>query len=115
VGTGLNQLDRFKETIASYRKHGWQLSRVLMCEPTVSAMTSEQSLDLEGVVPEVSSVDALWFTRLSHAGRVAWEIRLVGDSPYALFEAFESDCDEELREETLREMQARLIQYATRV
>lgn len=109
----MNQLDRFRDTISSYRKHGWQLRRVLISEPTADALRRSDQLDFDGIEPEVTSVDALWFARPSHAGREAWELRLIGDTPYALFEAFESDCDEELREKTLRVMQERLVEYAT--
>ena len=65
-----------------------------------------------GIAPEEAGVDALWFSRASHAGREAWELRLVGETPYALFETFEADEDEEAREELRREMQARLTEYA---
>jgi hypothetical protein len=110
----MNQLDRFRETISSYRKHGWQLRRVLISESTADALRRSGELDFDGIEPEGTPVDALWFARPSHAGREAWELRLIGDSPYALFEAFDADCDEDLREEKLREMQTRLIEYATR-
>lgn len=63
---------------------------------------------------EESSIDALWFARASHAGREAWELRLVADTPYALFETFEPDEREEEREELRREMEARLRDYAAR-
>ena len=52
--------------------------------------------------------DALWFARPSSAGREAWELRHVAAQPYALFEAFETDEDEELREEARREMENRM-------
>ena len=58
--------------------------------------------------------DALWFARPSNAGREAWELRLVGETPYALFETFEADEAEEDREEVRREMEARLREYAAR-
>ncbi len=55
-----------------------------------------------------SDFDALWFSRPSHAGREAWELRQVAAQPYALFEAFEADEDEELREDARREMENRM-------
>lgn len=110
----MNQIERFRETISSYRKHGWQLRRMLMCEHTKSALTVSGAHDIDGIEPEVTSVDAVWFARPSHAGREAWELRLVGETPYALFEAFERDFDDDLREEKLQEMQARLIDYVAR-
>jgi hypothetical protein len=108
----MNQLDRFKETIASYRKHGWQLRRVLMCEQTRNLFKESGGLDLYGIEPVVIPVDAVWFSRPSHAGREAWELRLVDETAYALFDAFEPDIDDESREEKLQEMQARMIEYA---
>lgn len=108
----MNQLAHFRETIASYRKHGWQLRRVLICEATRNVLAASGEVVFEVVVPEVTSIDALWFARPSHAGREAWELRLVGETPYALFEAFEPDIDADLREEKLREMQVRLTEYA---
>jgi len=113
----MNQLERFKQTVATYRKHGWRLERVLMSARTrAEAAGGEEDLVLEqGAALEESAVDALWFTRASHAGREAWELRLVADVPYALFETFEADEAEEDREEVRREMEARLRDYAARL
>ena len=68
--------------------------------------------DFGGVAAEESDVDAMWFTRPSQGGREAWELRLVGDTPYALFELFEPDEEEEDRRDVRREMEARLREYA---
>ena len=59
-----------------------------------------------------SEVDAMWFTRPAQGGCEAWELRLVGETPYALFELFESDEVEEDREDVRREMEARLCEHA---
>jgi hypothetical protein len=108
----MNQLERIRETIAAYRKHGWQLKRVLMQEETHHACAAaSRDIDLEGVVPVMAPMDALWFARPSHGEREAWELRLVGETPYALFEAFEADEDEDAREEVRCEMEARLREY----
>ena len=107
----MNQLERIVETIAAYRKHGWQLKRVLMSDETRHASAASGEIDLEGLVPVMAPMDALWFARPSHGQREAWELRLVGDTPYALFEAFESDEDEEAREDVRSEMEARLRQF----
>ena len=110
----MNQLEHFKEIVASYRKHGWQLRRVLMCEETRGHFAESSEPGFEGLIAEVAEVDALWFARPSHAGREAWELRHVSETPYALFEAFEADVSEELRSEMLRDMEARLVEYALR-
>jgi hypothetical protein len=107
----MNPLDRFIETIAAYRRHGWQLRRVLMRVEVLQAQAGFADA-FEGLAPEEATVDALWFSRPSHEGREAWELRLVGETPYALFETFEADEDEEAREELRREMESRLRDYA---
>jgi hypothetical protein len=107
----MNQLEQFNEIIAAYSKHGWHLKRVLMQEETLRACALFESDAFAGVLPEAAGVDGLWFARPSHGGREAWELRLVGETPYALFETFEADEAEEEREEVRREMQARLRDY----
>lgn len=102
---------KLSEIIANYSKHDWQLKRVLLRPGSRAELNDE----IFGDAPvEESTIDALWFARPSHAGREAWELRLVADSPYALFETFEPDEPEEEREELRREMEARLRDYASR-
>jgi hypothetical protein len=104
----MSQLERIAEIIAAYRKHEWQLKRVLLRPETHGELRDAGTpLFSEAVVRE-AAVDALWFARPSHAGREAWELRLVAETPYALFETFEADEAEEEREEVRREMEARL-------
>ena len=59
-----------------------------------------------------AEVDALWFSRPSHNNREAWELRLLAQTPYALFETFEPEETEEERDEVKQEMEARLREYA---
>ena len=104
----MNQADLFREIIATYRKHGWRLERVLV-RREISAEVGAQ-LQSSGQNPRIGEalVDALWFARSSNGGREAWELRLVAESPYALLETFEADECEEAREEVRCEMEARL-------
>ena len=116
----MSQLQNFREALALYRRHGWRPVRALMCDATLAELRRESSAAeggpdaapvFEGVRAEESVVDALWFTRASAGGREAWELRLVAESPYALFELFEPDEAEEDREDVRREMEARLREY----
>jgi len=102
----------FTEIIARYQRHGWQLRRVLL-RPEMLTELKEKAPELfqEAQLIE-ADFDALWFARPSHAGREAWELRQVAAQPYALFEAFEADEDEELREEARREMENQMREYA---
>ncbi len=115
-----NQLQLFQETRAAYLKYGWRLQRVLMHAETLAQLQAARdnlsgsgahdAALFEGVPVQMSEVDAIWFARPSHAGREAWELRLVAETPFALFEVFEADEAEEDREGVRREMEARLIE-----
>src|SRR4051794_28237319 len=97
------KIELAKQIVANYEKHGWNLRRVLV----ISADEAEKTIAAQAF-PEASivngEIDALWFSRASH-GREAWELRLVAEQPYALFEAFETDDAEEDREAARREME----------
>ncbi|MCA1616128.1 MAG: hypothetical protein LC800_18920 [Acidobacteria bacterium] len=107
------QLGKFRDALALYRRHGWRLARALMTTATLAELRGEQpgagvELRFEGVAPQESGLDAMWLSRASAGGREAWELRLVADTPYALFELFEPDEPEEDREDVRREMEARM-------
>ena len=110
----MSRLKKFQEILAQYRRHGWRLARVLAAPATLAEMRGADGVDaaaFEGAPVAESEVDAMWFTRPSAEGREAWELRLVGDTPYALFELFEPEEAEEDREDVRREMEARLREY----
>ena len=101
----------FKELVATYRKHGWELRAVLLQPETLADFQAEAAGLLEKVSVKEESVNALWFSRPSSHDRDAWELRLLAETQYALFETFEADETEEQREEVRREMEARLREY----
>ena len=107
---------KFSEVFALYRKHGWRLERVLMSAESRDALRQaaggggEDAVTFEGVAVKDSEFDAMWFRRAAQGGREAWELRLVGEPPFALFELFEADEEEEDREDVRREMEARLAE-----
>ncbi|MDT5270199.1 MAG: hypothetical protein QOH49_2385 [Acidobacteriota bacterium] len=115
----MSRLKLFQEILAQYRRHGWRLARVLARPESLAELRGADDEDgaviFEGAPADESDVDALWFTRPSAEGREAWELRLVGDTPYALFELFEPDEEEEDRADVRREMEARLRDYAGEV
>ena len=101
----------FQEIIATYQSHGWELRHVLLTPDTRAAITDTETQFGTAELRD-DQIDALWFARPSHAGREAWELRLVTEQPYALFEAFEPDETESAREEKRRLMEARMREYA---
>jgi len=113
----MSRLKKFQEILAQYQRHGWRLARVLARPESLAELRggteADAALVFEGAPADESDVDAIWFTRPSAEGREAWELRLVGDTPYALFELFEPDEAEEDRADVRREMEARLRDYAS--
>jgi hypothetical protein len=107
----MKQIDRAVEIIAAYLKHGWRLRCVLLTPDTSANARARAAALFNGAAIEEAQVDALWFSRSSPSNREAWELRLIADTPYALFETFEIDESEEQREEMRREMEARLREY----
>ena len=106
----MNHSDLIKEIVGTYQKHGWQLRRALLRPETCATIDAEllTNSPLKDIKVEEASVDGLWFARKSHEDREAWELRLLAETPFALFETFEKDETEEQREEARREMEARL-------
>jgi hypothetical protein len=130
-----NQLEQFRATLDTYRRHGWQLARALMTPQTLVELRREpQTATTEPAAPPIatgdgpppteaisqsappifesapvteSDFDAMWFRRASAGGREAWELRLPAE-PYALFELFEPDEREEDRENVRRELEQKV-------
>lgn len=104
----MKNADLFTELTAIYHKHGWQLRRVLLRPETRAEIQPLLPIDMP--VKE-ATCDALWFSRPSHNNREAWELRLLAQTQYALFETFEADETEEEREDVKLELEARLRDY----
>ena len=104
----------FMETVATYRKHGWELRGALL-QPATHAELHAQDVELLKNVPiRETTFDAVWFSRQSHNNREAWELRLLAQTPYALFETFEQDETEEERQDVKLEMEARMRDYVSK-
>jgi hypothetical protein len=101
--------DLAKQIIAMYERHGWTLKRALLTSETRAAI--DDNLFDNAAIAD-SDFDALWFARPSHAERDAWELRLLAEQQYSLFEAFEADESEEDRDEARLEMENRMREFA---
>jgi hypothetical protein len=113
----MNYRNLIKEIVGTYQKHGWQFRRALLQPETSAELKADPTADsfsLEGVETEDAAVDGLWFSRPSSGQREAWELRLLAENPFALFETFEKDEPEEAREERRREMEAELRDFENR-
>jgi len=106
----MKSVDLFTELTAIYRKHGWELRSALLRPETRVELQSQLSNDLP---IKDATVDAIWFSRPSYNNREAWELRLMAQTQYALFETFEAHETEEERDDVKLEMEARLREYLT--
>jgi hypothetical protein len=110
LAKSMNVSALFNEIVAVYSKHGWQLRRVLLSPEAKAGF--DQTLSQS--IPVIEwPIDALWFSRPSHSGREAWELRLLSENQYALFETFEADETDEERDEMILEMENRLLEYVS--
>ncbi len=105
----MDALQLMRDIINTYERHGWKVRRVLLRPETLESISTRDQI--YGELRE-SAFDALWFSRPSHAKREAWELRLISEQPYALFEAFEADESEEDREAARLEMENRMREHA---
>jgi hypothetical protein len=79
--------DAVRELVETYKKHGWILRRVLLTDVLDKSFGNEKKTLFGDVPIKVSDLDAAWFSRPPKPGRVSWEIRYLGDIPYALLES----------------------------
>jgi hypothetical protein len=78
------------EIISTYRKHGWVLRRILLRDPNLGTVLAA-SADIGGLPILPSPINAAWFSRPPKDGPVAWEIRYLGNTPFALVETLEEN------------------------
>ena len=100
------------EIVATYKRHGWKLRQILLRPQSNVARSESDSVD--GAPVREADFDALWFSRPSQEGREAWELRLISEQAYALFEAFEADESEEDRQDARQEMENRMREHLVR-
>lgn len=100
--------EAIREILLLYKKHGWSLRRVLLSEKlkdNLSASVKTLFGDVE-IVP--AETDAAWFSRASGKVRIAWELRHLSETPFAVFESFEKETTEEIIRNKLLETEKHL-------
>ena len=77
--------------ISQYEKFGWTLHHVLL-SPESKRGSLEKSFSGVDVVD--SDIDAAWFSRPAENGRVAFELRSLAQTPFALVDSADPDASE---------------------
>lgn len=104
--------ENIEAIISLYKKHGWNLRRVLLSDALRVHLT-EKLQDLFGGAEIVSSkLDAAWFSRVSGHGE-AWELRNFGDPPFAFVEVLPENADADELNEVLTATEARMLDKKT--
>ncbi len=104
--------DACREIIQTYVKHGWLLRRVLLTAKLRKSL-GEASDELFGDVPlRNSDIDAAWFSRPPQHGEIAWEIRHLSETPYALLEYANEKAGD--FEKKLHEVETRLMKTCSK-
>ena len=83
--------DAICDIIATYQKHGWILRRILLSGELKKSLGAQLNELFVGVSIVESKIDAVWFSRPPKKGGVAWEIRYLGETPFALLEKMDED------------------------
>ncbi|MFN0277308.1 MAG: hypothetical protein ACKVRN_01770 [Pyrinomonadaceae bacterium] len=99
------------EIIATYNKYGWILRRVLLSDASNEKLGKHKETLFGEATISVSEIDAAWFSRPPDKNGVAWEIRYLGEPPYALLEKV-NEGDAEF-EKILRQTESRLNESLT--
>lgn len=102
------QTAQIAEIIALYKKHGWELRRVLLSASLRGRLADELAALFGDADVRESDIDAAWFARPPKNGEETWELRRLSETGYALNEFFDEEDDDEIREEAFAEVESRL-------
>ena len=98
--------DAIAGIVTTYEKHGWILRRVLLTKDSHKKLHKDKSGLFGDVDIFVSTIDAAWFSRPPKSGGTVWELRYLGNIPYALLENLDENSAE--FENNIRAVELRL-------
>ena len=81
----MDERDSISEILETYKRHGWELRRVLLSPELKERLGNTASSLFGDAEVRESDTDAAWFSRRSRPGVVAWELRRFGGTPFAIF------------------------------
>ena len=96
------------EILALYKKHGWTTRRVLLSDALRANLAGSLETMFGAAEIRSSEIDAVWFSRQSKPEQETFELRRLSETPLALMEIFDVEDEDEVREETLAEVEERL-------
>jgi hypothetical protein len=92
-------VDAVKAILSQYERFGWQLHHLLMADDMRNSLGSAAGEFFGGMEILNSDLNAAWFSRPAENGRIAYELRALDATPFALLDSTSADADEiELRD-----------------
>lgn len=102
-----------REIFSQYEKFGWRLEHVRLSNELKSSLAGRDEELFSRVTVAESDLDAAWFSRMNANGRVAWELRSLGHTSFALVDSAEPNASEsdlnQLFQRLENQMRQRLI------
>ena len=86
--------DGVREILSQYKNFGWRLERVLLTPDLKKSLGDSIKVLFEDKTIIESDLDAAWFSRPAANGRIAWELRSLTSTPFALVDSSEPEGDE---------------------
>lgn len=80
--------------LAQYQKFDWHLHHVLMTREMRDTLPETLDALFENAKIDESDINAVWFSRPAANGRVAFELRALNNTPFALVDSSEPGADE---------------------
>ena len=96
--------------IEQYKKHGWELRRVLLSRELGEALGSTELFADADV--RLAPNDGMWFSRRSFPDREAWELRRISSAPFAVVAVIPDGLTDEERDEMLSDAEERMFDPA---
>jgi len=96
------------DILSIYSKHGW-----LAVEAVLSKDSHVDATSFGGIPVRSGPFDAIWFERPSRKGKTALELRLLSETPYAIFELADSGSTEEM-DGIKKAVEERMAEFSSR-
>lgn len=99
---------QIRDILSLYQKYGWKLERVLLTQTLRERVLNDLEIDFGAAEIISSEIDAAWFSRPAKNGGETWELRHLSAAPFALLEVFDAEDIDDVREESLMEIEEKL-------
>ncbi len=102
------------DVVLEYKRHGWIPQRLLFAHPQRFSDADIAAAQLADIEVRDAAIDAIWFTRRSAEDRVAWELRRLTGTPFALVVVLPDETPDADRETLLSATEDRMLETSQR-